>query len=66
MLPFLRFLFARPIHYARVVPNAFPLFGNLSYPAVSNVAEDARTSHPCESGAGLLKATQEAGAAKAR
>ena len=44
----------------------FNYSGNLSCLLVSNVAEDARTSHPCESGAGLLKATQEAGAAKSR
>jgi hypothetical protein len=31
---------------------------------VSNAAEDARTSHPCESGASFLKATQGAGVAK--
>jgi periplasmic protein TonB len=31
--------------------------GNLAGAAVSKGSEDARTSHPCESGAGLLKAT---------
>jgi hypothetical protein len=29
--------------------------GNLSTPSVSNTTEDARTSHPCERGAGLLR-----------
>jgi hypothetical protein len=32
----------------------FYVSGNLSPPAVSNSAEDARTSHPSESGTGLL------------
>jgi hypothetical protein len=41
--------------------------GNLSTIPVSNISEDARTSHPCERGAGLLRQLsnpQEAGVAK--
>jgi protein TonB len=41
--------------------------GNLSISLVSNLTEDARTSHPCERGAGFLRQLsnpQEAGVAK--
>jgi periplasmic protein TonB len=41
--------------------------GNLFHIPVSNITEDARTSHPCERGAGLLRFLsnpQEAGVAK--
>jgi hypothetical protein len=47
--------------------EVFPPFGNLSTVPVSNISEDARTSHPCERGAGLLRQLsnpQEAGVAK--
>jgi hypothetical protein len=43
------------------------VLGNLSTILVSNSSEDARTSHPCERGAGLLRYLsnpQEAGVAK--
>jgi hypothetical protein len=46
------------------IPTSSYKSGNLSPAAVSNAEEDARTSHSCEGGAGLLKKQiQEAGAA---